>query len=63
MDDLDTSLFKAISKTVPRKFWELRSCVAVLSYRDLDHALQRLRKAGKIKYLKKADGGPGWVRI
>lgn len=31
--------------------------------RRLDRALQRLRKAGHIRYLKKADGGPGWSSI
>ncbi len=28
--------------------------------RRLDRCLQRLRKRKAIRYLKKADGGPGW---
>ena len=31
--------------------------------RRLDRALQRLRKRGLVRYLKKADGGPGWATI
>ena len=28
-----------------------------------ERALQSLRKQGKAKYLRKSEGGPGWVRV
>ena len=28
----------------------------------VNRVLQRLKSAGVVKYLKKADGGPGWVK-
>ncbi len=31
--------------------------------RTKDRALQSLRRRGHIKYLTKAAGGPGWVRV
>lgn len=33
-----------------------------LSERMIDRSLQRMRKARKIVFLSKAQGGPGWVR-
>jgi hypothetical protein len=64
---LDKEVLKSISKKIPRPFGELhRIRVNLLAepihFRRLDASLQRLRKAGKIKHVKKAELGPGWVR-
>ncbi len=31
--------------------------------RQLDRRLSALKRAGKIRYLRKADGGPGWALV
>lgn len=31
--------------------------------RRIDRALQRLRKRGLARHLRKAQGGPGWVKV
>lgn len=63
-DIVDKHVFKAVLPKTPRKFLEVRQNVhrSPIEMREVDRSLQRLRRAGKIKYLKKADGGPGWVR-
>ena len=56
-----------IMYTRPRLFMEIQKGVIDIvpfnDFRQVDRALQRLRKAGKITYLKKKEGGPGWVLI
>jgi len=63
MNDVQKNVYKAIAPKTPRLFWDVRHRVpGFLGEREIDRALQALRRKGKIKYLKKADGGPGWVR-
>jgi len=64
MTDMQKQVYKAIGKR-PRGFSEIqRRCVISFyqSFRVVNRALQALRRQGKIRYLKKAGGGPGWVR-
>lgn len=61
-------VYKIIGKKQPLLFREI--CQRMPDYdewryeeRRVDVALQYLRKADKVRYLYKADGGPGWVRL
>ena len=54
----ERAIFEALSSTTPTLFSDIR---VSLHERVKDRALQRLRKRGFVKYLKKSEGGPGWV--
>lgn len=63
MNDIQKAVYKVIAPKTPRQFRVIRQRTG--GYRDfgvVERALQALRRAGKIKHLKKVDGGPGWVR-
>lgn len=61
--EMDQLIFDELTKKDPKELWKIMTEVpGCHGYREFDKSLQRLRKAGRIKYLKKADGGPGWVR-
>ena len=67
MTGAQRAVYKAIVKKTPRDFNTVYGRLPHVGWEWNDHrvdlALQALRKAGRIKYLKKADGGPGWVRV
>ena len=62
-DDLDELTMGHMSNK-PIQFTPLMRRVLLVSFgcRAVGRSLQRLRKQGRIRYLHKADGGPGWVR-
>jgi DNA-binding HxlR family transcriptional regulator len=58
-DELDARVLMALSRAVHCKFSELRAKLPDFKMRDLDRALQRLRKAGKAKFFARH----GWIKV
>lgn len=56
--ELDDRILTALSKTTPTRFSDLH---VGTDSRATDRALQRLRKAGRIRYVPGA--GSGWVLV
>ena len=68
--DVQLALLRTIADSDnPVCFADLRSVVAVtldtyslaVADRSTDRALQRLRREGRVRHVRKAQGGPGWV--
>ena len=63
MNTLDKKILKAVTKT-PARFADIKDRVSGFpTMREVDRGLQRLRKAGKVEYITKAEGGPGWRKV
>jgi hypothetical protein len=58
-DEFDARVLKALSRATHCKFSELHAKLPNCEMRDLDRALQRLRKAGKAKFVARH----GWIKV
>ncbi len=63
-DEFDADVLAHLSRAVHRKFSDIQTRMSVeredaVETRALDRALQRLRKAGKVKFVARH----GWIRV
>jgi len=63
-DEFDARVLKVLSRAVHLRFSDIEEKLSGLagvaySTREIDRALQRLRKAGKVKFVARH----GWIRV
>ncbi len=63
-DEFDSDVLAHLSRAVHRKFSDIHDRMSVergdsVEPRKIDRALQRLRKAGKVKFVARH----GWIRV
>jgi len=60
-DEFDARVLKVLSRAVHLRFSDIEEKMSGVAYstREIDRALQRLRKAGKAKFVARH----GWIRV